>query len=290
MPIVNPLTEMISSSGIYEKLSRLKFGRSSTEVNDETSAKFLKAQQLSYQCAIEIGRQIRPGWTEKETANLMDQYLRDYGVKTFFHQSFAWFGHHSRFTGFNHYWKFLPTNRVLHEDDVIILDTAPMVNGFVGDIGFAFSLKPHNELIQARKYLVDLRSRIPELFKSAQTAGEVWVTIDNEFRDRGYDNCHKLYPFGVLGHRVHYVPQNEIPGILRPFAWQAVRDFLKVGIYPDLLGKWHSGDLDGYWAIEPHVGANGFGSKFEEILVIDQGEIYWLDEKAPIVNWPEGLY
>jgi hypothetical protein len=34
----------------------------------------------------------------------------------------------------------------------------------------------------------------------------------------------------------------------------------------------------GLWAVEPHVGKDGVGAKFEEILVITESDAYWLDE------------
>ena len=40
---------------------------------------------------------------------------------------------------------------------------------------------------------------------------------------------------------------------------------------PDLLNEEHQGNLTGGWAIEPHLGGDGFGCKFEEMLVVDGG-------------------
>ena len=34
----------------------------------------------------------------------------------------------------------------------------------------------------------------------------------------------------------------------------------------------------GLWAVEPHVGKDGVGAKFEDILVITETEAFWLDE------------
>jgi hypothetical protein len=34
----------------------------------------------------------------------------------------------------------------------------------------------------------------------------------------------------------------------------------------------------GLWAVEPHLGKNGVGAKFEEILVITETDAYWLDD------------
>jgi hypothetical protein len=34
--------------------------------------------------------------------------------------------------------------------------------------------------------------------------------------------------------------------------------------------------------VEPHVGLEGFGAKFEELLLVDEGGARWLEEKDRI--------
>lgn len=41
----------------------------------------------------------------------------------------------------------------------------------------------------------------------------------------------------------------------------------------------------GLWAIEPHIGKDAFGVKFEEILVVTKNDAYWLDDDLPHVNF-----
>jgi hypothetical protein len=33
----------------------------------------------------------------------------------------------------------------------------------------------------------------------------------------------------------------------------------------------------GLWAIEPHIGRNGVGARWEEMLVVTDSDAYWLD-------------
>ena len=42
------------------------------------------------------------------------------------------------------------------------------------------------------------------------------------------------------------------------------------------------GDLNGLWAIEPHLGTENFGIKFEEMIWVDNNEVYWLSEKTDL--------
>lgn len=271
---------MITLDTFYRKLSQVKSPSAQVPTSSE-QAGFRRAQRLAYQCAEEIGRELRPGWSEKRTARLMDEYLRDHGVKSFFHRSFAWFGDRTRFQNFKHYWTFMPSSRELQETDVIILDTAPIVDQYAGDIGYTFSLQPHSGLKDAQDLLAEFRQVLPEWFSSDATPGEIWKKVDDRIRERGYDNCHALYPFAVLGHRLHRIPWARLPGVTVPFSLHSYWALLKRGLFPELLSREHTGEKIGIWAIEPHLGGAGFGAKFEEILVVEPGRAYWLDEEVP---------
>jgi hypothetical protein len=37
----------------------------------------------------------------------------------------------------------------------------------------------------------------------------------------------------------------------------------------------------GLWAIEPHIGRDGVGAKWEEMLVVTDTDTYWLDDAVP---------
>ena len=243
---------------------------------------FKKSQRLSYQCATAIRAEIKEGWTEKQTAKLMDTYLRDHGVKTFFHKSFAWFGDRSRFEGFKHYLNFLPSDRRLKSEDVVILDTAPILDGYTSDIGYTFSLEANPALDQAMETLRAFRAEIPKLFESKLRTNEIWQKVDEDLKAAGFDNCHEQYPFSVLAHQVHHVPLSHLPGVTIPFSLHAFWSVLSRGLKPVLLGPENSCSKPGLWAVEPHLGGKGFGAKFEEILVVEPGgRAYWLDDQVP---------
>jgi hypothetical protein len=40
----------------------------------------------------------------------------------------------------------------------------------------------------------------------------------------------------------------------------------------------------GLWALEPHIGKNGVGAKWEELLVVTDSDAYWLDDDLPHVQ------
>ncbi len=281
------------TEGFYKaskKISRKIFTGTHTYSKGDLEG-FKKSQKLAYTCALTIAKELKEGWSEKQTAKLMDVYLQDCGVRTFFHKSFAWFGDRSRFQGFKSYWDFLPSNRTLEATDVIILDTAPIYESYTSDIGYTYSLEPHPGLKRAQKKLLEFRQKIPTLFQSELLTKRIWEKVDADLKAAGYDNCHSQYPFSVLGHRVHKLRFGHLPGVTAPFSLHSYFSFIKRGIFPELLGPDHEGSKNGLWAIEPHLGGEGFGAKFEEILVVQSGQAYWLDNEVnPFVYKKCGHY
>lgn len=277
---------MTISSAIISRLSGFKTG--SERVPSEASLEgYRRAQRLSYAAALTVAAELRHGWTEKQAAARLGEELRSKGVRALFHVPLAWFGNHSRFDGYRGYRQYLPSDRILKPGDVFILDAAPIVDGYIGDIGYTSSLEPHQGLEEARALLGRLRRDLPALFETSRNTREIWKHIDQEIAGAGFDNCHALYPFAVLGHRVPHVPLSSIKsrgigiGSASWFSLHTYATLLARGIFPELLGPDHTGSKEGLWAIEPHIGGSGFGAKFEEILVVEPGRSYWLDDQVP---------
>jgi Xaa-Pro aminopeptidase len=280
-----PARNIRFDSAIAAKLSKLREAPAGGEVSRDDVEGFTNAQKTAFSCAKTIACEIREGWSEKKIAKMMDEYLLDHGVKSFFHRSFAWIGDRSRFQGFEHaaiapeltsYRKFMPSRRVIVPGEVVILDTAPLIDGYAGDIGYTFALGPHAALQDAKTALASLRRQIQHWFASTMTTRDIWSAADRWLVEHGFENRHTLYPFSVLGHRMHHIPLTKLPGLASPFSLQALYSFASRTLFPDLLGPFHSGDKYGIWAIEPHLGAQGFGAKFEELLIVERDRVYWL--------------
>lgn len=218
---------MLNHSPILSALSRAYnlpvlgkyLSRSENSFNEHDLNMFRNAQRLAYQGALEISKMIRPGWTEARAAKMLDIYLRDNGVKSFFHFSFAWFGERAGFQNFNNYNDFFSKKRELKENEVIILDTAPIVEGYPADIGYTFCLQPNQELDFVMDRLRSYRELILHLFNQPWGGDQIWHKIDEQIKADGFTNAHKEYPLAVLGHKLYPVPLPELPSILRPFGW-----------------------------------------------------------------------
>ena len=253
--------------------------------------KFEATQNLAYEAALAVSQLLQEGMTEKDVANLLDRYCRDLGVKSYFHKPFAWFGDRTRYLNFSQYWHFLSGSKVLKKGYVVILDVAPIFDGHVADIGYTFVFGENEkpQLKEAKSLLLDLREELPKWFESKMTTSEIWAKCDEVIKERGFENIHQMYPFEVLGHKVHKVPFGKLPSITFPFGWHSFWSLGTRGIFSELLGPKHKGTKVGMWAIEPHIGGDGFGAKFEEILVVEETETgnisaKWLSNNVPHLN------
>ena len=250
-------------------------------VTEADKAGYLRSQGLAQQCALEIGNLLQPGWTEKQAARSMDIWLRDNGVKSFFHKPFAWWGSRSRFDGIKTYKQYQATERRLLENEPFILDVAPIVEGYISDIGFSGIIGQNPAFDQGIAFLETLRRDIPGLLQSLSSGGAVWKAVDEKLKNAGYDNIHQIYPMGVLGHRI-YKTTPKIDASVLHFGWQSYWELASRGIFGQLLTEDFEGKMDGLWAIEPQIGGPNWGMKFEEILFVENGLARWLN---PDPHW-----
>lgn len=271
--------------------------------SQEDLEQFRQVQRLAYAAAEAVAAELKPGMTEKQAARMQEVWLLDHGVTDWFHSPFAWFGDRTAFQGFKVALQFLPTNRRLEENMPFILDNAPVVNGYVADIGYASVLGENKILDQVRDDLAEHRAMILALIKQRRPMSEVSRAVDQLILKQGYEPRHKAYPFETLAHTVEPMAQrkSQKPNTLFHFGFQAVEALGRLALVARGQGWspiWSSNEssnhppIPGLWAVEPHLGFRGVGAKFEELLVITEDDAYWLDDHSPHVRrWKErGLW
>jgi Xaa-Pro aminopeptidase len=74
---------------------------------------FTKVQRLAYECAEAVAARLKPGVTEREAARTQRTWLRERGVRDWFHLTFAWFGDRTAFVNLRVPPQFFPTDRRL---------------------------------------------------------------------------------------------------------------------------------------------------------------------------------
>lgn len=251
---------------------------------------YRQAQQLAFSCAQAVTAVMYPGWTEGQTGEWMMNWLHDHGVRAHLHRPIVAFG--ARTCAPPGQWgPARGTGATLREDDVVMLDCAPIVNGYTGDIAYTIGVGQNPELERAQDFLSGLRLRLAQCFSNAETVNDVYAWVDREITTAGYENAANGYPGEVLGHRVyrHGALTSRISWFLpeTPFGWVVswhgpgfLFKLVRRMIEPELLGPSHHGSKTGIWAIEPHLRTASFGCKFEELLVVEPGRAFWLDDTS----------
>ncbi|MBC8069866.1 MAG: aminopeptidase P family protein [Deltaproteobacteria bacterium] len=268
-------------------------------------SRFREVQQLAYRCAEATAAELRPGVTEKAAAARLGEHLHEAGVRGFFHRPFAWFGDRTCFAGFRTPFDFFPSDRALEPGMAAILDVAPVVEGYACDIGYSFACGENPELERLREDLQGFRALILELALRGETLAEIYRGVEDMLADLGVRNCHRHYPFGVLAHRVYHQP--PVPLGQRPVLGfgltaglgllaQKLVARLPVPIAARLPGLQQGSPFcntgpgsdarpePGLWAFEPHIARGDIGAKWEELLVIEERRVFWLDDDLPHVR------
>jgi hypothetical protein len=267
--------------------------------NEQDLQRFREVQRLAYDCVTQVERELRPGMTERDAAGAMRRYLAAHGVRHYFHKPFAWFGDRTAFEGLWTPLHFFPTGRRLERGMPVILDVAPVVDGYAADIGYGLAFGPNPAWERMMGDLQAFRSFIVDGVRKEKTLQQIYREVDGLIADLGYTNRHRRYPYAVLAHRVERLRPGLLGRVtLGGFGAPALR-FLgreaaaaRRGLQHSPL--WNGSDFSnhratpGLWAVEPHLGKEGVGAKWEELLVVTDGDAFWLDDDLPHVRrWQE---
>ena len=253
-------------------------------------ALFREYQRASYAVLEGVARSLREGETEKDVTRRIRKRFHEQGVHHYFHVPVALFGTRTAYPGEFGQLEALPTGRKLEPGMPVILDAAPIYHGYTVDTSYATSFGDNPRVGELVRALKPLRDLVLARVRERRTFRAIAREVDDEIRKLGYENCHRKHIAFVLGHRVTQVPdtwlhRRRIWGIGVPQAAFFIgKTFGAQQFGGDGSPNWnHTRSSDhaptpGLWAVEPHVGKDGVGAKFEEILVITEDDAYWLDE------------
>jgi Xaa-Pro aminopeptidase len=239
---------------------------------------------------------LQVGMTERELVQQLDEIQRGDGVTQFFHEHFAWFGGRTCLGG---NWAgdgsdlaslemlpgspFFATDTALEEDEPLILDIAPIINGYASDIGYSCIIGQDDVYDELIAGLEPVRGLLQERVQAGDTLKRTYQALDAFIADNGWTSVHRCYPMRALGHLLMQIdPDAEgSPSSAVPIAgMEAPGKHAHTSV-------WNDGpDADfpptpGVWAVEPHIGKNGVGAKWEEILVVTPDDAFWLDDDLP---------
>ena len=274
--------------------------------------RFRHVQRLAYDIALRIEAQLQVGMTEEEVCTLIAEAQAEEGVVQVFHQPFAWIGPRTMLgpdwtrgtadaadpaagfseaavapsTGFH------PTQAALADGMALIVDLAPALQGTSSDIGYSCVLGSNPIFDELDAGLALVRNFLLEGVRADETMRNLYRELDGLLAKKGWENCHQHYPDRAIGHAVFPLPHEpDHPSPVLGFGTAAAEGLLAARRASFESGTgypvWNdSARTDrppspGLWAVEPHIGRDGVGAKFEELLVVTDDEVYWLDDHLP---------
>ncbi len=265
----------------------------STGFTDQQLDTFRRWQSVSYGVLGEVAAQLTPGLTERDATRMAMKAFRREGADRFFHLPVALFGER---TALPEPWtteSFWPTDRVLGPGDAVLMDASPIFEGFVVDTSISVSPEPNGEHAAAMGDNLGYRTSILAAVRAGATFREIARAVDADMAARGDRNCHRLHPEEVLGHRAVRItdPSAVPPPDASGFDTTVLAWFIQGIVAAQDTGSpcptWSDRPTSdhrpapGLWAVEPHLGRGPVGVKWEELLVVEDNDAYWLSEDVP---------
>jgi len=256
---------------------------------------FRECQRVSFSILQAVAAELKGGETEKEVAHELVKRYRAAGADSFFHLPVALFGERSALPGDWTVGHFFPKRKVLEPGMSVILDAAPLFSGYLVDTSFSFCFGENDEHREMMKHLAQYRESVPEAINRGLSFKAVADQVQANMLAEQYEPVHQKHPGEVLGHRAIKTPKLPIQLRLQGFdalslTWFKFKDSLAMSglgrrspLWNGLKSSDHSAH-DGLWLVEPHAGLGSVGAKWEEILVIEDGQARWLDSNPPHVR------
>ena len=260
-------------------------------------ARFKALQRTSFGILQAAAARLTGGETEKDVAH---QLVKDYsanGFKSFFHLPVVLFGDRTALPGAWSVGHFFPKRRTLEPGASVILDAAPISDGYLVDTSFSFCFGESEEHRQMMVHLSQYRDAILAAVNSGEGFKQIADDVISNMSASGYEPVHTKHVGEVLGHRAVKFGPLPIKPRLNGFdafaiSWFELKDriaSLGLGRRSPLWNALKTSDHsphDGLWLVEPHAGKGDVGAKWEEIMVIENGVARWLDDRPPhVVQW-----
>jgi len=261
----------------------------------EQLERFRVLQRQVYATLQEVADTLEPGVTEQTVAHRIHRALGRQGARTYFHVPVALFGERSAYPGEFGAFGALPTERVLRDEDAVILDAAPLFDGFMIDCSYAVPRAGADRGVfaEADELLSRCRALILERAEQRANMRAAAREVDAMIVAAGFENCHKKHIGQVLAHRITrsaagWLGSRRVWGLSPlPVGYFLANGLLAGRGRAELTPNWnHTRQSDcamqpGLWAVEPHVARGATGAKFEEILVVTGERAYYLDDDLP---------
>jgi len=263
--------------------------------SDADIARFRERQQTSFNILEKAATRLVGGETEKDVAH---QLVKDYyasGAASFFHLPVVLFGDRAGLPGDWSIGKFYPKKKTLQDSESVILDASPIYDGYLVDTSFSFCFGENEAHREMMIHLSHYRKSILSAVNKGDELKQIASSVINRMEENGYQPAHTKHVGEVLGHRAIKIKKFPIQPRIKGFdalaiSWFNIKDKLAMSglgnqspLWNTLKSSEHRAH-DGLWLVEPHAGKDDVGAKWEEIMVIENGQGRWLEDTPPHVR------
>lgn len=234
------------------------------ELSDKDIEGYLAARRFARALSKEIISNIKAGMTEKEVEDAASEVFRTNDVKQHWHMPIIGVGEGSTKlkSAYALVLGYLTRHtRVVAENDIVLIDIAPVYNDYPADYTTNHVMGSNPELEALAAYAHDVSRRIAEHVSEGMVVADVFLRAKELIQKTS--NYTLVYPpFISMGHRLC-----RIPPLWQKFP-EAGLNYLLLKTSGPFLTSSNRTQMSGLWVIEPYLMHKERAVKFEELVFV----------------------
>lgn len=237
-------------------------------MNPEDLEGFREARCFAKALGKEIANNIKAGMTEKEIEEIAAGIFRSHDVKQHWHMPIIGVGEGSAKlkSAYALASSYLTRHtRILEENDLVLIDIAPIYNGYPSDYTTNHMLGSNPDLEALISYARDISHRIASYVSTEMAVADVFRYTQEVVKAT---RCTLAYPpFISLGHRLCRVPS----------LWQKLPEqgltYLLLGTKGSFITSSNHNLMSGLWTVEPYLIYKERAAKFETLVYVGRENV-----------------
>ena len=234
------------------------------ELSDKDLKGYLAARSFTKAIGDDIVSNIKVGMTEKEVEKVASGVFDKNGVKQHWHMPVIGVGEgstklRSAYALASSY--FTRHTRILKDNDIVLIDIAPVYNGYPADYTINHVMGDNPDLEAQAAYAHDISLEIARYVKGGMVVADVFRWGQELIgKDPAYTLAYP--PLISMGHRLC-----KIPTLWQKFP-EAGLNYLLFGTRGPFITSSNNTMMNGLWTIEPYIKYKDRAAKFEQLVFI----------------------
>ncbi len=237
---------------------------SEIELSDKDLKGYLEARSFTRAIGDEIVSKIKVGMTEKEVEEVASLVFNKNSIKQHWHMPVIGVGEGSTklrsayAMALSH---FTRHTRILMENDIVLIDIAPVYNGYPADYTINQVIGSNPDLEALAAYAHDASLKIAEHVKEGMVVADVFRWAQ-DLIGKDPDYTLAFPPFVSMGHRLC-----RVPPLWQKFP-EAGLNYLLFKTRGPFITSSNNTIMNGLWIIEPYLMHKERAAKFEQLVLI----------------------